>query len=129
MIVADTCVWIEWLVGTPQGRQFAAVMRDTTHLLVPTLVQLELRKWALRELTEDEVEQVIAGTRLGHVLPLTESIALHAADLSRQHHLATADAVIYATALAHDAGLLTIDQHFARLPGVKYIAKTGTTPK
>lgn len=123
MILADTCVWVEWLGATESGRRFGPVLRNTAQLLIPTIVQLELRKWALREIGEGEVDRVMAGTRLGHVVPLTEPLAFHAADIARQYRLATADAIIYATALAHDAKLLTMDKHFANLPGVDYVAK------
>jgi predicted nucleic acid-binding protein len=34
------------------------------------------------------------------------------------------DALIYATALATDATLVTCDAHFAGLPGVEYHAKS-----
>lgn len=37
--------------------------------------------------------------------------------------LATADAVVYATALEYDADLLTCDAHFEGLPGVVLIRK------
>ena len=123
MILADTCIWIEWLAATRSGRKFAPVLRDTARLLVPTIVQLELRKWALREIAEDEIDRVMAGTRLGHVAPLTEALAFHAAENAKQYRLATADAIIYATALARDAKLLTMDKHFAGLPGVEYVAQ------
>lgn len=52
------------------------------------------------------------------VAPLDTRIALHAADLHRQYKLATADAVVYATAREFDAELLTCDAHFENLPGV-----------
>jgi predicted nucleic acid-binding protein len=45
------------------------------------------------------------------------------ADICRRHKLATADAIIYATALASGADLLTCDRHFAALPEVRYVAK------
>jgi predicted nucleic acid-binding protein len=41
------------------------------------------------------------------VIPLTERVALDAADVSLQHGLAMADAIVYATAQAHDAVLVT----------------------
>ena len=50
-------------------------------------------------------------------------IALLAADLHRQYKLATADAIVYATAQEHDADLLTCDAHFEKLPGVVYFKK------
>lgn len=124
MIVADTCVWIEALLGSGLGVRFKASLRNTANLVVPTIIQLELWKWTARELNEEEADRVIALTRSGHVMPLDETIALTAAELSMRHRLALADAIVYATARLHDAELLTCDAHFRHLPGVKYIAKT-----
>jgi predicted nucleic acid-binding protein len=45
-------------------------------------------------------------------------IALLAADLHREHKLATADAIVCATALNQAAELLTCDGHFEGLPQV-----------
>lgn len=123
MVLADTCVWIEWIAGSSVGKRFANVLGDTDNLLVPTLVQLELFKWCLRELTEDQAEAVIASTRLARILPLTETIALDAALLTRTHRLSAADAVIYASARMHEAALVTFDRHFEGLPGVDYFTK------
>jgi predicted nucleic acid-binding protein len=47
-----------------------------------------------------------------------------AAELCGRHKLATADAIVYATALEYGADLLTCDAHFAGLTGVVFIAKT-----
>jgi predicted nucleic acid-binding protein len=43
--------------------------------------------------------------------------------MHRQHKLATADAIVYATAQGHGAELLTCDAHFAMLPAVLYYSK------
>jgi predicted nucleic acid-binding protein len=58
------------------------------------------------------------------VAPLDTRIALHAADLHRQYKLATADAVVYATAIEYGADLLTCDAHFEKLPGVLLFRKS-----
>ena len=58
------------------------------------------------------------------VVPLDTATALLAADLHRQHKLATADAIVYATALQKGAELLTCDAHFQGLPGVVWFQKT-----
>jgi len=123
MVVADTCVWVEWVIGTALGKRFTPVLMDADNLLVPTLVQHELYKWCLRELSEEQAESVVAGTRLGRIVPLTEPIALHAAQLARMHRLATADAIVYATADLSNARLITIDRHFKGLAGVEYTPK------
>ena len=124
MIVADTCAWIEVLVGGELGRRFMPYLEDRHNLIVPTLVQAELRKWALRERDEDFANQVIASTRAAALVePLTESIALAAADHGVIDGLSIADAIIYATARFHNAELITSDAHFAALPGVRYLEK------
>ncbi|WP_366512601.1 PIN domain-containing protein [Mesorhizobium sp.] len=58
-----------------------------------------------------------------YVVPLDTEIALAAAEACRKHKLATADAIIFATARAHDATLLTCDKHFESLPVVTLIEK------
>jgi hypothetical protein len=75
---------------------------------VPTIVQLELSKWLVRELGEERTDQVIA---------------LRAADLHREHKLATADAIVYATAQCWGAELLPCDVHVKGLPGMGLLAK------
>ena len=123
MRVVDTSVWIEWLIGSPLGRRLAKEMPDRSECIVPTLVQLELSKWLLRESGEDRADQVIAYTQKCIVVPLDTPIALLAAELHRQHKLATADAIVYATAQAKGAELLTCDAHFDKLPSVLYVRK------
>nr|WP_255440670.1 PIN domain-containing protein [Paracoccus sp. MC1854] len=46
-----------------------------------------------------------------------------AAEASRERKLATADAVMFATARLRGAMLLTCDRHFDGLPGVTLIEK------
>ena len=68
---------------------------------------------------------MIAFTQKCVVAPLDTRIALLAADLHRQYRLATADAVVYATAREFGADLLTCDSHFEKLPGVVIVKKSG----
>lgn len=124
MRVVDTSAWIEWLIGSPLGRRIEKAIPVRTQCVVPTLVQLELSKWLMRELDEDRTDQMLAYTQKCIVVPLDTRIALRAAECCRQHKLATADAVVYATALERGADLLTCDAHFEKLPGVAYFRKT-----
>ena len=126
MILVDTSAWIEWLIGSPTGDRLAAHLPDQADWLVPTIVQLELAKWLTRELGEDKSDQVIAFTQVCQVVPLDTEIALAAADACRLHKLASADAVIFATARAQSATLLTCDRHFEGLPGVTLVEKIKT---
>ncbi|TAN44916.1 MAG: type II toxin-antitoxin system VapC family toxin, partial [Rhodospirillales bacterium] len=89
-----------------------------------TMVQLELSKWLNREVGEDKSDQVIAFTETCIVADLDTAIALSAAVLCARHKLTTADAIVYATALAHGADLLTCDRHFEGLPNVRLVPKS-----
>ena len=123
MILVDTSAWIEWLIGSATGETLADRLPDRADWLVPTMVQLELAKWLTREVGEDRSEQVIAFTQVCNVVPLDTGIALAAAEACREHKLATADAIIFATARSQGATLLTCDAHFEGLPGVTLIGK------
>lgn len=124
--VVDTSAWIEWLVGSAVGKKLANEFPEKALCIVPTIVQLELSKWLWRELGEAQADQVIAHTLKCRVEPLDTATALLAADLHRRHKLATADAIVYATAVQHGAELLTCDAHFKGLPGVALFPKTPT---
>ena len=113
------------MVGSALGATLAAELPDRTEWLVPTMVQLELAKWLAREVGEDRADRVIAFTRTCVVADLDTTTALSAAELCARHRLATADAIVYATALAHRADLLTCDRHFATLPRVCFVPKPG----
>ena len=124
MVVVDTCGWIEWLTDGQLAEVYAPFLADSENLIVPTLVQFELYRWCLREKNEAIALDVIGLTEACRVRPLDTRIALSAADLCTQHKLAMADAVVYASALAANAELLTSDAHFTALPGVRYWQKT-----
>ncbi len=123
MRVVDTSAWIEWLVDGPSNKTLMKAFPEKSQCVVPTIVQLELAKWLMREIGEEAADQAIAFTQKCVVAPLDTRIALAAADVHRQYRLATADAIVYATALEHEADLLTCDAHFEKLPGVILIRK------
>lgn len=123
MLVVDTSAWIEWLLDSPTGKQVMPFLPGQDEWLVPTIVQLELTKWLVREVGEDKADQVLAFSMLCTVQPVDTEIALAAAELCRTHKLATADAIVYATARLAGAELLTCDAHFEGLPGVRVIPK------
>jgi predicted nucleic acid-binding protein len=123
MRVIDTSAWIEWLVGSALGKKLSKEFPDKSRCIVPTIVQLELSKWLVREIGEEQADQVIAYTQKCTVVPLDTAIALLAAELHREHKLATADAIVYATARQQGADLLTCDAHFNGLPDALFFPK------
>jgi predicted nucleic acid-binding protein len=124
MRLVDTSAWIEWLIASPVGARLASELPERDQWLVPTIVQHELAKWLTREIGEEEADRVVAFTQTCIVADLDTSIALSAAELCAQHKLATADAIVYATALARGADLLTCDRHFEKLPNARYVPKS-----
>jgi predicted nucleic acid-binding protein len=123
MRVVDTSAWIERLSGSLIGYEVAHEFPVQDECIVPTIVQLELSKWLAREANERQAGEILGITRKCLVVPLDTIIALRAAELWREHKLATADAIVYATALEHGAQLLTCDAHFDGLPGVVLLRK------
>ena len=123
MVLVDTSAWIEWLLGSPTSDKLAQHLPEQSDWRVPTMVQLELAKWLTREVGEDKADQVIAFTQVCQVVPLDTEIALAAAEACRTHKLATADAIVFATARANGARLLTCDTHFEGLPSFTLIEK------
>jgi predicted nucleic acid-binding protein len=123
MRIVDTSAWIEWLIGSPLAARIETRLPPQPEWIVPTIVQLELAKWLTRELGDDDADRVIAFSMQCRVVPLDTRIALRAVELHREHGLATADAIVYATARCEGAELLTCDRHFEPLPGVSLIGK------
>ena len=124
MRVVDTSAWVEWVSNTPLRDTVATLLPPRSEWLVPSIVRLELLKWLLRVARPDLTEWVMGLTEQCIIVPLDFNLADEAALAWDTHKLATADAVIYATAQAHNAELLTCDRHFEGLPGVIYVPKS-----
>jgi predicted nucleic acid-binding protein len=123
MRVIDTSAWIEWLTGSPLRDQLAAQIPVRSQCVFPTIIQLELAKWLARERSEERVDQMVAFTQKCVVVPLDTRIAMRSVVVHRQYKLATADAIVYATALEYGADLVTCDAHFENLANVILIKK------
>jgi len=117
MVVLDSSGWIEHLRQGPEAESFDEAF--DAPLLVPSIVLAEVRRFAL--LNDLDFGPVFARMRKGVPAALDSNLALSAADLGVRHRLHLSDAIIYATTLAHDATLWTMDEHFEKLPQVKYI--------
>lgn len=121
MIVMDSSGWIDIVAGGQRQQVFMEAITGAGTVLVPTLVIYEVYRYVERECGESEADRIVSHLRSHAVIELTDEIALAAAKLGKRHQLATADAVIYATAHHVGATLVTGDGHFATLPNVEYI--------
>lgn len=122
-VLVDTCGWIEWLADGSLAEKFHPFLEGPEGLIVPTVIQYELYKWMARNRGEEIALKVIARTLLCRVVDLDSSTALLAADVSQEHGLSFADAVIYAGARKHGVELVTSDAHFEGLPNVIFFRK------
>jgi predicted nucleic acid-binding protein len=119
MNVVDSSAWLEYLTGSKRAEIFAEPIERTSALIVPVIIVYELFKKIHRERGEVEALEVYALLAQGNVVDVDAGLALMAA----RNGLPLADSLIYATAQRHRATLWTQDEHFAELPGVRYIAK------
>lgn len=123
MTLIDSSGWLEFFTDGRLARRYAAYLADLSKVVTPTVVLYEVYKKVKRERSEEAALLAAAQISKSRLVPLTETLALAAADLSLDHNLAMTDAIVYATALAHDAELVTSDADFARLAGVTYLRK------
>ena len=122
MIVMDSTGWLEMFLGGPRADDFSRRLDEAEAVLVPTIAIYEVYKVLRREASEEAADEGTGQMRLQTLVPLDDILAMEAADYSLRHALPMADAVLYATARAYGAMLVTSDRHFDGLPGVDYIA-------
>ncbi len=125
MIVVDSSGWIEFFTGGANAGKYGVYLEKTSQLVTPTVVLYEVYKLIKRERTEEEALLAVAQVQKTRIVPLSESLALAAADVSLEMRLAMADSVVYATARAENAELVTSDKDLQGLPGVTYLPKPG----
>jgi predicted nucleic acid-binding protein len=124
LVVVDSSGWLEYLTEDTKADLFAPYLKSPASLLLPTIVVYEVYKTllarkgsALAEVFADH-----ASSFRDHLIPLDTSLPFLAAGLSLAKGLHMADAIIYATAQAHGAQLITSDTHFdIDLPGVTLV--------
>ena len=123
MHIVDTSGWLEYFADSPQARHFAAAVEDTEHLLVPAVIVYEVFKKVALAFDENRALQAIGQLKQGRVVNVDEAIAIYAGKLSLEKKLPMADALIYATAVMHDATVYTQDAHFEGLAQVRYFRR------
>ncbi len=114
----DSSAWLEYLTQDRDAAKFAPYIERGSATLVPTIVLYEVVKVLMRERGKTEADRFISEALRRVVVPLDEGLALAAAHVSNERKLAMADAIIYATARAHQAQLVTGDAAFRGLPDV-----------
>jgi len=121
--IVDSSGWIEYLGDGLKAEAFARFFEKEEALLLPTIIVYEVFKKLLKERGTSLAEQFFAQARqlADGTIVLDTDLAVQAATLSSETGLPMADAIIYATAHAAQAELITSDAHFSGLPGVTMI--------
>ena len=129
--VIDTYAWVEYLLGSRAGAKAKNYIEGGGGL-TPSVVLAELRRWYLREIeagrrSEREMQSHFAYIEsMIEVVPLDVSLALKAGEIDflmkkRIRGWPLADSIVYATARARAARVVSGDPHFKGLEDVIFI--------
>ena len=117
-VLVDSSGWLEYLTGDDKAGAFGEIFQSGARVLVPTIVLYEVFKILLLRASKTDANIFLSEALRRSVVDLTETIAIAAASHSIERKLPMADAIIYATAQAYQAELVTSDAHFTGLSGV-----------
>ena len=117
----DSSVWIEILGSGPLLKACQKEMRAAKIIIVPTIICFEVYRKIARSTTEDKALSAIAIMTQHQVSELTQDIALSAGDISLQFRLGMADSLVLAHANKAGCTLVTLDNDFANIPGVRVL--------
>lgn len=124
MNLIDSSGWTHYFVNGPLSEYYADLVGKPEELITPTVVLYEVYKIIKRQFDEEKALLATSQIEKTFLVPLSQTVAYRAADLSLEYKLSMADAIIYATADLHNAKLITSDRDFKNLPKVTYISPT-----
>lgn len=117
-VVVDSSGWLEYLTDGTKAEAFAPYLEGERVVIVPTVVIYEVRKILSLKKSKTLADLFISNALRRTIAAFDEDLAVKSAELSIEHKLAMADAIIYATARHFEVDLITSDSHFGDLPGV-----------
>ena len=119
MTLVDSSGWIEYFTNGPLADEFAPYLENLLEVVTPTIVIFEVFRVIRRQRSEEEAIEAVAQMQKTSVVDLDQFIALTAANVSIEHGLAMADAIVFATAQIQDIQLVTADSDFEGLSGAR----------
>jgi len=125
--LVDSVGWLAYLIGNGLADAYEPYLIAQDRLICSALNVYEVCRRIERTAGRKAGAEAVAQMQKAAIIPVDDQIATAAASLSIVHHLAMADAIIYATAQLQQAMLITSDAHFAGLPGVIFIPHAGIT--
>jgi len=126
MTIVDSVGWLSLFRGEPLLAWYRPHLLRRDELLCPTIIVYEVCRRIEWDAGRRAAATAAAQLLKTRVIPLDESLATAAARISLSYRLAMADAIIYTTALAFQAELVTSDAHFQGLPHVTFCPRPQT---
>ena len=120
-IVLDSSIWIEIFGGGRLAKACERERKNATEVHVPALILFEVYRKITVSVSEDRALSAVATMSQYLVIELTREVALLGADLSIEHKLSMADSLVLAHARFASAYLVTLDNDFTGIQGVKII--------
>jgi len=121
--VIDTFGWLEYLTDGPLAAQYEKYLAKPDTIITPSITLSQVYKKVKKAKGEEVALAVVAQIEKTTVIALDEEIALMAGDLALTHSLPLPLAIAYATALRHEAQLLTADPRLKGLDQVTFLQK------
>ncbi len=123
MIIVDSCGWLEWFTDGKLADRYKEYLTDPNEILLPSIILYEVYK-VLKRMAGEEKALLAAGyMQSSLVIPLDNTLALAAGDIALQEKLAMADAIIVATARAHNCMIISSDADLRHQENVDFIPK------
>ena len=119
----DSSVWIEHLAAGTLAERCTPYLAAERDVVTPVQVLYEVYRWTLRHVGEQAAMEVVGHMEATEFAPADVTTAVIAVQLSAEHGLAAADAMIYATARLRRCELVTADADFRGLPGVTLLER------
>lgn len=116
----DSSAWIEFFSAGPKANRIEKFLKPPHKPILSSIVTYEVYK-KIKAIKGEVIAVTLLAQmeKISHeIIPLDQTLAMAAADLSLDHKIPMADAIVYATAKLADATLITLDAHFKDLPGV-----------
>ena len=123
MNVVDSCGWLEYFANGANADFFAPVIENENKLLVPHVVVYEVTRRLVHLQGEPAALRALEFLSKGRLVGLNAASLSQAALNAQKYRLAMADAMIWQTAVEHNAQIYTQDADFFDLPHVVYHAK------
>ena len=118
LYLVDSSGWIEYLGEGPKAEAFAPYLEREEATILPTIVVYEVSKKLYRERGAISADHFLSYAFRTRIVNLDIDLALESAWTGLQLRLSMTDAIIYATAKACGAQVITCDTDFSTLPGV-----------